>query len=81
VKYPVNTGYIQAKYTNGKNRYWMNYPISFLIMGKRFSKISGLGASEARAERLQNELYQQIGKLKVEHDWLKKNSNSKRMIH
>jgi len=50
----------------------MNCRISFLIMGKRFSKISSLGASEARAERLQNELYQQIGKLKVEHDWLKK---------
>jgi putative transposase len=32
------------------------------------------------SEKLQAELYQQIGRLKVELDWLKKNSDGKRMI-
>ena len=32
-------------------------------------------------QALQDELYKQIGQLKVELDWLKKNSDCKRMIH
>ncbi len=40
-------------------------------MGKRFSKTTPTFV-RAGSEKLQSELYEQIGKLKVELDWLKK---------